>query len=62
MSSRAKPYNCDDKSAFVSLALGISRRQSMDWLTFAVDMACAVALVLAVNVPIAIVMLFLAGK
>jgi len=34
----------------------------MDWLTFAVDMACAVALVLAVNVPIAIVMLFLAGK
>ena len=33
----------------------------MDWLTFAADAARALALVVAVNVPIAVFMLFLAG-
>jgi hypothetical protein len=33
----------------------------MDWSMFALDAARAVALVAAINVPIAILMLFLAG-
>ncbi len=33
----------------------------MDWSTFAFDAARAIALVAAVNVPIAVFMLFLAG-
>ena len=34
----------------------------MDWFTFAADAARAVALVTAINVPIALLSIFLAGR